>query len=288
MTYADWTPLIIVGAPRSGTNMLRDIVIQFDGCATWPCDEINFIWKHHNVFFHGDALEPKHATPEVTKFIRRAFKKIARRYAAHTVVEKTCANCVRLDFVSTVFPRARYIHIVRDGRAAIVSAVKRWRAPFDLAYTLKKLRFVPPSDIPLLFVRYLQNRAAQMVSREKRLSHWGPEFKDFDRITAGHSVLETAALQWRHCVTEATRVLNTLPCSSVLTLRYESFVNDPERGIRQLESFLKNPLPEKTGKRVAASVYRGSVDRWKREISAEEEAVLLKIAGTTLEQHGYC
>jgi len=36
------TDIIIVGAPRSGTNMLRDVLTSFDGVCTWPCDEINY------------------------------------------------------------------------------------------------------------------------------------------------------------------------------------------------------------------------------------------------------
>ena len=39
-----FTPVIIIGAPRSGTNMLRDILTNFEGIETWPCDEINYIW----------------------------------------------------------------------------------------------------------------------------------------------------------------------------------------------------------------------------------------------------
>ena len=34
-------PVVIIGAPRSGTNMLRDVLVGVGGYATWPCDEIN-------------------------------------------------------------------------------------------------------------------------------------------------------------------------------------------------------------------------------------------------------
>ena len=42
-------PIIIIGAPRSGTNMLRDVLCNLDGVGSWPCDEINYIWRHGNV-----------------------------------------------------------------------------------------------------------------------------------------------------------------------------------------------------------------------------------------------
>ena len=39
-------PVIIIGAGRSGTNMLRDLLAQLPQFSTWPCDEINYIWRH--------------------------------------------------------------------------------------------------------------------------------------------------------------------------------------------------------------------------------------------------
>jgi hypothetical protein len=33
-------------APCSGANMLRDVLTLLPGVATWPCDEINYTWRH--------------------------------------------------------------------------------------------------------------------------------------------------------------------------------------------------------------------------------------------------
>ena len=42
-------PLIIIGAGRSGTNALRDALTTFSKISSWPCDEINPIWRHGNL-----------------------------------------------------------------------------------------------------------------------------------------------------------------------------------------------------------------------------------------------
>ena len=55
--------LVIIGAPRSGTNMLRDVLTSFDGIGTWPCDEINYIWRHGNVRYPSDEIPADRATP---------------------------------------------------------------------------------------------------------------------------------------------------------------------------------------------------------------------------------
>ena len=58
----DYKKLIIIGAPRSGTNMLRDLLCSIDGVGTWPCDEINYIWRHGNLKENTDEFKSHHAS----------------------------------------------------------------------------------------------------------------------------------------------------------------------------------------------------------------------------------
>ena len=85
-------PVIIIGAPRSGTNMLRDILCNVDDICTWPCDEVNYIWRHGNMLHPSDELKAKHVTPYVKKYIRNHFLSISKKYNCNYVIEKTCAN----------------------------------------------------------------------------------------------------------------------------------------------------------------------------------------------------
>ena len=81
--------VIIVGAPRSGTNMLRDILTSFDNIATWPCDEINYIWRHGNMFYPSDEIPAQNATDQVKKYILGSFDSIHKKYNADILIEKT-------------------------------------------------------------------------------------------------------------------------------------------------------------------------------------------------------
>ena len=47
------------------------------------------------------------ATPKVAAYIRGRFDEIRRRYDARSVVEKTCANSLRVEFARAVVPEAR-------------------------------------------------------------------------------------------------------------------------------------------------------------------------------------
>ena len=151
-------PVIIIGAPRSGTNMLRDILTSLPNVTTWPCDEINTIWRHGNVQHPSDEFTPAMARPEVSYYIQSQFDWIARKNCAHWVVEKTCANSLRVGFVDRIIPEAKYIFIRRDGLDSVCSALKRWTATLDIPYLARKARFVPFTDVPHYAFGYLCNR----------------------------------------------------------------------------------------------------------------------------------
>jgi len=56
-------PIIIIGAARSGTNILRDTLTQLPSITTWSCDEINYIWRHGNINYPSDEFPVELATP---------------------------------------------------------------------------------------------------------------------------------------------------------------------------------------------------------------------------------
>ena len=189
--------LVIVGAPRSGTNMLRDILTSLDHIETWPCDEINYIWRHGNVWNASDELLIQDLTPRIAKFIRARFKDIREKYNAKIVVEKTCANSLRVPFVDSVLPDAKYIFIYRDGFDVTGSAKERWTASLDIPYLLAKARFVPLVDLPIYALRYLWARLYRFLSTEKRVSFWGPSCLGVHDKLRSHSLSEVCALQWK-------------------------------------------------------------------------------------------
>jgi hypothetical protein len=236
---AAFSPVVIIGAPRSGTNMLRDALTAVPGLATWPCDEINYIWRHGNVRHPSDEFPPAFARPQVAAFVRRQFASLATRTGAAHVVEKTCANSLRIGFVAAILPEARYVRIRRAPLDAVASAMKRWRAPLDLPYLLRKARFVPPSDLPYYALRYLANRVRKLASAEGRLATWGPRFDGMDELLRRAGLAEVCAEQWRRCVTSAARGLADLPAGRVCEVRYEDFVRSPVPELGRILAFLE-------------------------------------------------
>jgi hypothetical protein len=262
-------PLVIIGAPRSGTNMLRDVLAAAPGAATWPCDEINYIWRHGHVRHPSDEFTADMAATPVRRYIRRQFAWVARRYHADIVVEKTCANSLRVPFVDAVLPEARYVFIRRNGVDAVGSALRRWKAPLDPAYLARKARFVPPTDLPYYASRYLWNRIHRVISRERQLAFWGPQLDGMPELLAERPLDEVCALQWQRCVNSARRALATMPHDKWIEITYEDFVRQPAAEMDRVADWLGLDFPDNSRQEAIAGVRADSIGKGRAALDAD-------------------
>ena len=231
-------PILIIGAPRSGTNMLRNILTKLRDTSTWPCDEINYIWRFGNAAYPNDELHSKHARPNVQRYIRNEFKRLAAATGSTNIVEKTCANSLRIPFVNKILPRAKYIFLLRNGHDVVQSAIKRWQAPLELQYLLEKAWFVPARDLPYYALRYMKHRLNKVYSKDSSLPLWGPVFEELAGLRQTHQLQDVVAMQWVKSVQLADRGLKKLPNDSVLTCRYEEITEKPLEQLSKVTDFL--------------------------------------------------
>ena len=234
----DFQPVIVIGAARSGTNMLRDLLTRHSQVSTWPCDEINYLWRVGNASFPTDELESGQASPRTVATIRKQFARLARQRKAQWVIEKTCANSLRVDYVNAIVPEAKFLFLVRDGVDVVASATQRWRAPLKLPYVLKKAAYIPFQDVPYYATRYLRHRAQRLFDAQQCLPTWGPRFAGIEAALRFCSLEEVCALQWQRCVEHSDRALSCLPSERVLYVRYEAFVQRPTDEFARVLDFL--------------------------------------------------
>lgn len=279
--------VVIIGAPRSGTNMLREVLTHVQGVATWPCDEINYIWRHGNVRYPSDEFTADMARPGVAGFIRRQFDWVSRKYGAWCVVEKTCANSLRVPFIDAVVPEARYLFIRRDGLDAVGSAMKRWNAPLELPYVARKARFVPIADLPYYGTRYLWNRLYRLWSRQERLAFWGPQLDDMDRLLQEHALDGVCALQWQRCVDAAASAFAGMPSDRWLEVGYEDFVRDPEGELERVLGFLGIEATQEQRRAAVAGVNSTSIGKGRAALDEEAVERLGPMIRDTMVRYGY-
>ena len=280
-------PVIIIGAGRSGTNMLRDILTSEDAFITWPCDEINYIWRHNHRDFATDQFTREMADEATKQYVAKAFAKLAKRNSQATVVEKTCANSLRCGFVHEIFPTAKFIHIVRDGRDVAASAALRWNAELDLSYLLQKAKFVPKADLLYYGSKYFYSRLYRVFSKQSRLSTWGPKFEGMQEAFTDHDLAVGCAIQWRECVSATTLQLEDVPSDQVLTIRYEDFTSDPQTEMSKVFEFANSSVTVDRVRELTKSVSTSSVNGWKSKLTKQQIEKIDELVGPWLARLGY-
>lgn len=283
-----FTPVVIIGAARSGTNALRDMLVRLPGFDTWPCDEINPIWRHGNLRHPDDELPAIAARNHVRNFIRRAFLRIWQAQGhPKFVVEKTCANCLRVPFVDAVLPEAKYIYIVRNGVNVVASARKRWRGELEmrsLPYFLAKARYTPITDLPFYAASVAMRRASIRLGLKEHMGVWGPRFARMDQY-ADESVEALCARQWRTSVDKADQALLGINADRVFSMSYEDLTTDPPAMLEQLTKFLEMELPSETLSTAASEIWRGKTVQPLAEL--HDKGKVMEIIDKPMHRHGY-
>jgi hypothetical protein len=280
-------PVFIIGAPRSGTNMLRDVLVQLPGVKTWPCDEINFIWRHKNVFYASDEFPKTLATQSVKTFVRNYFLKAHKKYKAKVLVEKTCANSLRIGFVNEIIPNAKYIFIVRDGIDAANSAQIRWKAKLNYKYVFDKAKFIPLFDLPIYFASYFWARIHKLYSKDKRLAFWGPKIEGMNKLLETKTLDEVCAIQWQRCVELASQELSKLQTDFVLHVKYEDFVKNPKEELIKIIHFLNIDLTEINIDQLVKNISSKSLGKGRNNYTKAQLDNLEELIGSTLTKFGY-
>lgn len=279
-----FTPIIIIGAPRSGTNMLRNVMTALSGYETWPCDEINYIWRHGHINHPTDEFPASFANEKTRKYIFKKFEWVSNRFGSEYVVEKTCANSLRVEFIYKLLPEAKFVFIYRNGLDVVGSAMKRWKAPLNIKYIAKKTRFVPMGDLPVYGCRYFLNRMSRVFSKESRLSVWGPKFAGLQELRSA-PLDEICALQWKACVDSSAKQSLLIPDSQKVSVSYEQFVDKPFATLKSIVTGLDIKYTEDGVLSAVNRVSNKSVNRGRQSLTEKQRTRLTSLLGDTLEQH---
>jgi hypothetical protein len=299
-------PIIVLGAARSGTGLLVASLARHPDLA-W-IEEPNFVWKAYNARVGHDMLSPACATEKVKRYIHERFDALRRAQGDKPrIVEKTPQSALRLPFVLEVFPDAKLVHVIRDGRQVVASARRKSRgssakvtrsregmqergAGVRNAGTLARVLARKWDDgFPLAdLVHYgpkLWNMSLGMLGVKDTFA-WGPEFPGMRRMIKTHPLVDVCALQWQLCVDGVLNVRASRPDLDIYETRFERLVAEPEKVAREIFDFAElaqrddlRPLP--------ASGFDASLDLFERDLDAAEKRIVYDRIGATLARLGY-
>lgn len=199
-------PFFIVGVPRSGTTLLRQMLRGHPRLAVPP--ESHFVpsalragsgaaalelilndFRFARWQVDADEVRRRAATSDMTpaSVVRAAFETYAQAQGRPRWGDKTPAYVVHMPLLAQAFPGARFVHIIRDGREVAASWREAW---------------------------------------------WGPD-----------DVLMTAH-QWRRMIRRAESEAGRLPEGSLIEVRYASLVAQPREELARIIEFLGESMTD--------------------------------------------
>jgi len=266
-------PLFIVGAERSGTTWLQRMLISHP----LVCG------GHESMFFmtfgrfiknevntRGGGIGAYWSEEEMVEVVsglwRRTFEPIVKsKPAARLLVEKTPGHATCMFEIAKLLPSAKFVHIIRDSRAAVASMVAASKADWGRSWAANNVR-----DAAL---------------------RWAWHVRSANEFTDAHG--SNCCLMVHY---EQLRASPNLELRRILEFGGIDGTNeDVESCIAANElvsgtprSHVRLPTPQNTYQGEPEGFYRlGSVDGWKQELNLLQRAIVWRFTRKSMRRNGY-
>lgn len=221
-----------------------------------PGENYGFWYKHAYGFAEpGRDLLDSDVTPRVRRQVRTVLSRMLTSRRNRMLVKLT--GWSRIGFLNEIFPDAKFIHIVRDGRAVASSLLhinewqwRGWYGPYSW-------RYGPLSP---------EDQAAWERS--------------------GRSFVALAGIQWTIHTRAIESARRHVDPARFLEVRYESFCGDPLDTCRRVMDFAELAPSPAFERQVTATAVKDS-DRWRRDLSSAQLAMLSDLLKNDLMRYGY-
>jgi hypothetical protein len=231
--YAE-KPIFIIAAPRSGSTLLFETLMRHQQLWSFGDEGHAWIEKYPNLrpvrggvasnrltaANLNDALTEQLKLDMLHGMISAQGDRVNSDPSAIRLLEKTPKNCLRIPFIDTIYPDARYIYLYRDPKDSISSIIEGWRHQ----------RFVTYGDVRMVHGRWCFLRPPgwqEMLNRPLQ---------------------EIAAFQWQSCQDIILDDLAVIDPKRWTICGFDEFLSDPKSTINRLQDFCEldsDPLLEK-------------------------------------------
>ena len=254
-------PIIIGGCDRSGTTLLRAVFDCHPAVAAGPESWV-FTYKIKPAWLAAEfGMDPaevramRAAAPSLGAFIDRFMGAFAEREGKPVWCEKSPRNVLRLDYIWRTFPKARFVHIIRDGRdvsCSLRTHPKRIRV--GDAYVPNTVRR-PIASCSEHWVKYVSAGLAHRDDPRYTEVRYEALVEDYAGTT--RSLCEALGIEWTPELLDRERIQGA---------RGDTEIVNPE---------VRQPL------------YRNATGRWQKDLSPDELATVMRVAGPLLDRLGY-
>jgi hypothetical protein len=283
-------PIFIIGAGRSGSTIFQEMLSRHPNVA-WLSGLCNVapgaLWLHRYLMYAIDypvvgrcltsSLKPSECydfwdfyckgfrapcRDLVARDVSNAMKPRLRRVLSKVLTRKRNRLLVkytgwsRMGYLSEIFPDAKFIHILRDGRAVVNSVLDvdwwlGWRGPENW-----RRGELPPG---------LQEE-------------WEKHDKSFAAL---------AAIEWKMLLDAVESARRLVSESDFLELRYEDLCDDPSGLLREVVRFCGLDWSRKFKRSIDGFALRNTNFKWQEELSETQKDILGQVLLHHLGRFGY-
>ncbi len=205
------------------------------------------------VYRHCGVPQDPSAVPETAATagrLRAAFAATGRWSGGRVLVSKRIANNLRIPLLAAAFPAARFVNLIRDGRA--------------VAYSLSR-------------VDWWEDGVVWWYGGTPR--RWREEGRDPWELCALHWVRELAAIRTG---------LAAVPAGQQLGVRYEELVQAPVETAERIAGFAGlAPAPAWTAELARLRYPAGKIDAWRERLAPEARQRIERIQHDDLQRLGH-
>jgi omega-hydroxy-beta-dihydromenaquinone-9 sulfotransferase len=244
----EWNRLAVAAA---GSPLLKRLL----GRWIRPGEQYGF-WERHAYGFAEPCrdLVRSDVTARVKKQVRAAFEPMIS--AKHNRLLIKITGWPRIGFLNEIFEDAKFIHILRDGRAVASSLlhVDFWRG------------YMGP-----------QNWRAGLLSPEDQ-AVWEASNRSFATL---------AGLEWRIQMRAIEAARRSLDPKLFFEVKYESFCEQPLDTYRRVLEFAELPQSAEFERQIGAASIKNMSNRWRDDLTVGQQALLDDLLREDLQRYGY-
>jgi hypothetical protein len=187
------------------------------------------------------------------KALRRAMSPLLTRKRNRLLIKIT--GIPRISFLHAIFPDARFIHILRDGRAV---ANSRLNAPFWKGW--------------------------------QGLNIWGGQMPDHYRQEwerHRRSFVALAGIEWKTHMDQFEAIKREFPSIDICQVKYESVCANPISELKRIVDHCELVWEPKFEAATRAFHVKNENEKWKSDLTGQQCAILEEVLGTYLVKYGY-
>jgi hypothetical protein len=212
----------------------------------------------------GDyCLDENYSNPKMEQYLKHTIKKHLKYFTRSRFINKNPDNSVRIRYLNKLFPDAKFINIIRDGRAVCSSLMK-----------VRKI-------------------SAEFFGPEHRHAVSGVKVKAWQEIgeTWKTDPISSIGLLWKEVVETVERDKVSVDAERFLELRFEDLVAEPFAYLEKMVQFCElrwDPITKAAVREASQILTMDSRnDAWKKRLKAQDLEKLMTIIGSKMRSYGY-